>query len=240
MNKIIKVSGVFLVLLAIFIGIKASAASSASENAINFSVIKNPIITGLNTSQSVITETNTPALKTTSQFLSPAVSLNQSTLSITPVVSALVLAEDVKPGIFGANFTGSYKDYFFPARLTVGNALIVNGGITVSQDLPAVLRFLPDRGPVLRAETNILKFIDGAKYYFDNNVGIKTTNPEATLHVNGTLRANYYIAYNGQYGLTQAYSLKANNGQNCVMNFTNGLLTNSTCPTVVNNSQSAK
>jgi len=193
MKKIIKSSGVFLVVLTLLIGFKAIAASEVVYNK--------------NYSNSILVNQNPPA-----------------------VTSALILAENIKPGFFGENVFGNYKDYFFPSRLTVNNSLMVGGGITVSQSLPSVLSFLPDRGPVLRADHNVLKFLDGEKYYFDNNVGIKTTNPTATFHVNGTLKAGNYIASNGQYGLTKAYSLKGSNNQNCSMIFTNGLLTGSTCP----------
>ena len=145
------------------------------------------------------------------------------------VRSTSISAEDVMPGIFGANIASDYKNYFFPAQLTIGSALIVNGGITVSRNLPSELRFLPDRGPVLRTESNILKFIDGNTYYFDNKIGVKTTNPQATLDVNGSIRAVDYYA-NGNRGLSASYSLKGSNGQNCSQTFTDGLLTASTCP----------
>jgi len=69
-------------------------------------------------------------------------------------------------------------------------------------------------------------------------VGINTTNPDATLRVNGSVKANYFIAYNGQYGVTKTVKVKGNNNQNCNLNFTNGLLTSTSCPTNDNNSGS--
>lgn len=139
-----------------------------------------------------------------------------------------VAAENVLPGSFGANAAGSYKDYSFPAHLVVGSTLSAGGGVTVSQNLPSVLSFLPDRGPVLRAESNILKFIGGNIYYFDSKVGIKTNNPQATLDVNGSVNATDYYG-DGNRGLTASYTVKNNSGQNCILSFTDGLLTASTC-----------
>lgn len=115
----------------------------------------------------------------------------------------------VTPGIF------QYGEYRFPGTLVANE-----------------LRFMPDRGPVLQLGDNMLRFIDGNTYYFDDKVGINTQNPDATLRVNGTLKANYYIAYNGKYGITNSYNVKSPNGGNCTMSFTNGLLTSSSCPTV--------
>jgi len=63
----------------------------------------------------------------------------------------------------------------------------------------------------------------------NDNVGINTFNPDETFRVNGTLKANYYIAYNGKYGLTKNHRIKDSNGDNCVLSFTNGLLTYSNC-----------
>jgi len=72
----------------------------------------------------------------------------------------------------------------------------------------------------------------GALIYGDfasDKVGINTTNPDATLRVNGSIKANSYYAANGNVGLSNTYNLKASNGQNCAMTFSNGLLTASTC-----------
>lgn len=71
-------------------------------------------------------------------------------------------------------------------------------------------------------------------------VGINTTNPDANLRVNGTLKANYYIAYDGQYGLTKTVMVKGSNNQNCNLNFTNGLLTSTNCPTNGNNNSASQ
>jgi len=65
-----------------------------------------------------------------------------------------------------------------------------------------------------------------------DRVGINTDNPDATLRVNGSIKANNYYAVNGKVGLSKSYSLKAFNGKSCTMTFSNGLLTSSSCPTI--------
>jgi hypothetical protein len=122
------------------------------------------------------------------------------------VDSSDISVSRITPGIFQSG------EYRFPGTLVANE-----------------LRFMPDRGPVLRLGDNMLKFINGNTYYFDDKVGINTPNPDATLRVNGTLKANYYIAYNGKYGITNNYKVKDSGGGNCVLSFTNGLLTYSNC-----------
>lgn len=213
---------------------------------------------------------NREALKT------EATIINQ--LKVNPVISptALVHAEDVVAGSFGANAGGG--NYSFPASLYVGPNALINGlsgasyfnggyvGIGTNNPTEALevvgnIKLNPDpgvsgqiylggysyiskdlfllnsttsiqfgNGAYMQQEPSAFKFGGSSRFWFQGLVGINTANPDTTLHVNGSLKANSYYAANGSVGISNVYHLKANTGQNCTMTFSNGLLTASTCP----------
>lgn len=74
---------------------------------------------------------------------------------------------------------------------------------------------------------------NGALIYGDfagDKVGINTTNPDATLRVNGSMKANNYYSANGNVGISNTVKLRSTYNQPCTMTFENGLLTATTCP----------
>jgi hypothetical protein len=149
-------------------------------------------------------------------------STNKSSINNTAVSTSIIFAEDVSAGTFGLNTGGG--NYIFPGSVSMVGGLNAGDIITNSS-----LSFA--RGPMIKPSVNAgLQFQYADSYYFDNNVGIGIANPTVKLQVNGALKANYYIAYNGKYGITNSYAVKAANGGNCIMDFTNGLLTSTDCP----------
>jgi len=64
-----------------------------------------------------------------------------------------------------------------------------------------------------------------------DKVGINTINPDATLRVNGSMKANNYYSANGNVGLTKVVKLRSTYNQPCTMSFENGLMIATTCPT---------
>jgi len=96
--------------------------------------------------------------------------------------------------------------------------------IVSSNHSPFVVRNSSDNGDLFRINQAGQTTITG-------NVGIGTTAPSSKLEVNGAIKASSYLAGNGQAGLSASFALKSASGSDCVMNFSNGLLTSSTCET---------
>jgi len=181
----------------------STAATRNSETKINYQPL---------TVQSLITQSPTMAQSPTSVSNSivsapDLLMSNNNQMTVAPII----LAENIKAGIFGNNTGGG--TFSFPGNLVINGRQLSFG-----------------RGMAIRAEDSQMSFNYGSAYLFDNNVGIGTVNPGYKLEVNGAIKANGYYSANGKIGLSNTYNLKASNGQNCTMTFSNGLMTASNCP----------
>ncbi|MDX9697822.1 MAG: hypothetical protein RBT49_18665 [Bacteroidales bacterium] len=86
----------------------------------------------------------------------------------------------------------------------------------------------------------IMEFSSPNGFSFLGSIGINHDSvPQANLHVNGSMMVNGIAKLNGsittndKLGLTKNYAIT---GSDCVMSFTNGLLTASTCTEVTSTS----
>lgn len=241
-------TGLVLVIFSLVVGFSAFAVSDASRSInkaqssklLNTRVDSASFLTSLrrNVAEMPTISTTDSVIKFNSnvsaQESSRANVNNKYTPSNNVPISSnsVTKAEDIKTGTFGTNVGGG--DYWFPASIHtednayLGGMLTINSGHILLLGSNKVIEW--GNGAYIKQENNHLAFRSGGEYYFDNKVGIGTTNPDADLTVNGAVKANDFVTDNGKFGISEYYKIPMENGENCVMAFTSGLLTYSNCP----------